>query len=319
MSKIPFRDIQQAQGFIVSQTSNIEAVVYKRRYPNYNYESFIPVLTEGNEWARSTTFYSTDFLGQADWINGAANDIPYAELTRAKGEHAYQMAGIGYMWNMEEVGLAAMLGENLSSDKADAARMIAQRKLYFIAMLGDEPGRNEKGWTGLLNDAGVTAAQVAADGATSLRVFSDKSPDQVIRDINAPLSGIYTSTNEVEMANTLLLPISTILDLAKTRIGDNADKTVLAFLRENNAYTATTGQPLDIRGSRLLETAGTSGTKRGVAYWKDPLAVRFHLPMPYRFLPPFQKSSMSFEVAGIMRTGGTEIRLPGAVRYFDSF
>ncbi len=45
--------------------------------------------------------------------------------------------------------------------------------------------------------------------------------------------------------------------------------------------------------------------------------LRFHLPMPHRFLPPFQKSSMSYEVAGIMRTGGLEVRLPKAISYLD--
>ncbi|CAN2967460.1 hypothetical protein METHPM2_1340001 [Pseudomonas sp. PM2] len=45
--------------------------------------------------------------------------------------------------------------------------------------------------------------------------------------------------------------------------------------------------------------------------------VRFHLPMPRRVLAPRQKSIMGFETGIIARTGGTEIRLPGAVAYLD--
>lgn len=67
----------------------------------------------------------------------------------------------------------------------------------------------------------------------------------------------------------------------------------------------------------MLNTAGGGGTARMIAYRRDPEVLRFHLPMPHQFLPPFQKSSMTWEVAGIMRTGGTEIRLPKAVAYVD--
>ena len=310
-----FRDAQQAQGFVVSQTSNIEAGVYARRYPNYDYASLVPVVTEGNEWARSTTFYSSDQVGKSEWISGAGDDMPLADITRDKHEHAFAMRGIGYEWNLEEVNVARMLGQNLSADKAAAARRVAEAFLYKVALTGDA----EKNWTGLFNDAGVTAADVAADGASSSKYWTAKTPEQIVRDINDVLIGIHVDTEEVEMADTLLLPTAQLLYLAQTKISSTSDTTILAFIKANNAYTATTGRELMIRGSRSLATAGVGGVARGVAYWRNPEAVRFHLPMPYRFLPPFQVSSMSWHVGGIMRTGGTEIRLPGAVRYFDEF
>lgn len=310
-----FHDAQQAQGFVVSQTSNIEAGVYARRYPSYDYASLVPVVTEGNEWARTTTFYSSDSVGKTEWINGAGNDIPLADITRDKHEHSFAMRGIGYEWNLEEINLARMLGQNLPADKAAGARRIAESFLYNLAMTGD----TSKGWTGLLNDAAVTAADVAADGASSSKYWTAKTPAQIVRDINEVLVGIHVDTNEVEMADTLILPTEQMLYLASTQMSAGSDTTLLAFIRANNAYTATTGQELMIRGSRSLATAGTGGVARGVAYWRNPEAVRFHMPMPFRFLPPWQKSSMAWEVAGIMRTGGVEIRLPGAVRYFDEF
>ena len=47
--------------------------------------------------------------------------------------------------------------------------------------------------------------------------------------------------------------------------------------------------------------------------------LRFHLPGPHQFLAPFQKSSLVYEVAGIMNVGGCEVRLPKAMVYRDSF
>jgi hypothetical protein len=54
-----------------------------------------------------------------------------------------------------------------------------------------------------------------------------------------------------------------------------------------------------------------------VAYKKDPKVLKLHLPMPHRFLPIWQNGPFNFVIPGIFRTGGIEIRRPGAVRYLD--
>lgn len=307
-----FTDASQAQGFVVSQTSTIEAGVYMRRYPSFEYASLVPVVTQGNEWARTVTYYSGDIAGDSAWISGLANDFPMADIDRAKHEHPFHMRGIGYNWTLEEINVARMLGENLTDDKANAARMLAERFLYYLAMTGDA----EKNWTGLINDPDVDAITVDADGTGSATEWSAKDADKILRDFNAGLAGIINDSSEIEMANTVLLPTLEMQRLATVRITDT-QITILRFLTENNIYTAETGQPLTIRSNRLLATAGADGGGRAVFYWRDPQAVRFHMPMPFRFLAPFQKSSMAWEVAGIMRTGGTEIRLPGAFKYVD--
>ena len=56
-----------------------------------------------------------------------------------------------------------------------------------------------------------------------------------------------------------------------------------------------------------------------LAYENNPQVLRFHLPGPHQFLSPFQKSSLVYEVAGIMNVGGCEVRLPKAIVYRDSF
>jgi hypothetical protein len=146
--------------------------------------------------------------------------------------------------------------------------------------------------------------------------WDDKTTDQVLRDINVVLSGIYTATLQIEMADTLLLPIGPMLTLSTRRI-ENTNDTLGSFLKANNVYTVQTGQPLDIVGVRGLETAGVGGTGRMVAYRRDPDVLKMHIPMPHRFLPVWQTGPMRFDVPGIFRLGGLEIRRPKAVRYVD--
>lgn len=316
-----FFDAQQAaMGFVTPQYYNIEQTIYQNKFPSFEYQRFMPVITEGNEWAQGTLFYSGDIAGQAQFMHGGAFDMPYADVTREQFLHAYHMAGIGYEWNLQEINQARMIGQDLGNDKAMAARRVAEMFLWNIAMTGKRSSADstsEKAWTGLINDAVVTAADVTADGTGSVTWWAAKTPAQILRDINEALTLVYTGTNETEMADTVLLPTSEFLRLSNTLLGTASDTTIMTFLKANNVYTAETGRPLTIASNRLLATADPGGDGRMVTYRNSPDVLRFHLPMPHRFLPPFQKASMTWEVAGIMRTGGLEIRLPKAMRYSD--
>lgn len=312
MSEINFLDAQQALGFLVPQQLRIETQVYQVKYPSFDYARLMYVNTDGDMWDIGSVFYSGDIAGKAEFLSGKGFDMPYADISRTQFLQQNQLAGIGYEWSLQELQRAAKLGRDLGDDKAMAARRVAEMFLYGIAIRGS----TEKGWTGLINDANVPTANVAADGTGSSRLWSTKTADQINRDINLAIEGVYTNSGETEMANRLLLPTSRLQYIARTRIGDTSD-TILKFVRENNAYTAQTGQALEIIGSRELEAAGASSTARMVAYNNTREVVQFHLPGPHEFLPAFQKSSMTWEVAGIMNTGGTEIRLPKAMNYLD--
>lgn len=306
-------DAQGALSFAIQQATNIESTIYQTRYPSFDYASLVPVITQGNEWARSTTFFSVDFAGRATWLSGSARDIPYADIDHAKYEQAFYMAGIGYRWNIEEINVARMLGMNIADDKAQAARKISEQFLWNLAMSGD----TEKGWTGLVNDATVSAGNVAADGTGASTLWSTKTPDQILRDVNSGLTSLFTGTSEVEMADTIILPTSRFLSVSTLARSATSDTTILAFLQKNNSLTAENGQALTIRASRKLETAGAGGTARMVLYRRDPEVLRFHLPMPHTFFPVWQSGPMEFMVPGIFRTGGVEVRLPGAMKYLD--
>ena len=70
-------------------------------------------------------------------------------------------------------------------------------------------------------------------------------------------------------------------------------------------------------GVRGLDTGGAAGQARAVAYRKDPEIVKMHIPMPHRFLPVWQTGPMVFDIPGVFRLAGLEIRRPGAFRYLD--
>ncbi len=315
MNAIIMQDAQQAaMSFLIRQASLIEPTVYAMRYQDIQYPALIPVDTSAPEWIQSVTYFSMDAVGQAQWFNGNAHDVPKVELTREKFETSVSMAAIGYGYNLEELGTAQLLGMNLTADKASSARRIAEEKIDQVAFVGD----TGKGFSGLVNTSSVTATTAPADGTSSATTFVSKTPDQILRDINGVLTGIFTGTLGAEIADTLLLPYSVLLDLSTRRIDAVNQTTILEWVEKNNIYTRTTGQPLTIRGVfGYLDTAGAGSTKRMVAYRRSPEVLKMHIPMPFRFLPVWQTGPMRFDVPGIFRLGGVDIRRPKSVRYLD--
>jgi hypothetical protein len=310
-----FVDNQAALSFMVQQASYIEAEVYRVQYPDIQYEQLVPIDTAGGDWVKSKTFFSLDRVGAADWLNHYASDVRIADIERGKFEKTIELAGIGYRYSLEEVGQAMQVpGLNLSTERAEAASRASAEFLDNLCLRGDTP----KGYEGLVNFASVTAVDAVNDGAGSSRAWTAKTSDQIMRDINVTgLSAIYTGTLTVEMADTILLPPAHFALIATKRLADNSDVTVLDWVKRYNTYTAVTGRPITIRAVRGLETAGDGSVSRMVLYRNDPQVLKFHLPMPHRFLPVWQTGPIVFDVPGIFRTGGLEIRRPGAMRYVD--
>ena len=300
-------DAQAALGFVLSQTSYIERQVNEVVYPDIQYPSLIPVDVSAMDWAKTVTYFSSDKFGQAKWINGNAGDIPMAGTEMAQHEISVYTAGIGYDYGLQEINQAAMIGRPLTADKAMAARRAYEEFVETVALTGD----TSKGFYGLINNPTVTA------GSATTGDWETATAAEIMADINSALISQATGTLFTSMANTIVMPYERYLRLATRQVDPANSLSILNWLLMNNAYTAQTGQPLMIRGMRGLLTAGAGGDARLVAYRKDPNVLRLHIPMPHRFLQPFQASPLRIEVPGIFRLGGLDICRPKDVIYLD--
>lgn len=314
MPKI-FEDAQSAMGFVVSQTVNIEQEVYRIKYPDFDYGALVPVVTEGNQWASGTLFYTMDTVGKTEWLADQSSDVPHTDLLRGSGSHTFYMRGGAYRWTLPEINQASMQGIALSAEKASGTRRAMEQFLYGLAMSGDD----EKSMKGLINQTGVTAAVVPANGTGTVTWWANKSVDNILKDVNDYINTVWAATNYIELPDTMLLPPTVFADIATRRISSGGDgaMTILDYLRQKNVYTAITGRPFTIRPLRDLDTASAGGNGRGIIYRNAREVIRFHMPMMFMFLPVFQKNSLTWEQVGIVRTGGVEVRLPKAMIYMD--
>ncbi|MGX5719917.1 DUF2184 domain-containing protein [Shinella zoogloeoides] len=311
----------QALAFVTAQAYKVNQTVYEARYPDWDFGRLIFVDTSGPEWSPGVLTYSSDMSGRANWQAGGAKDVPMADVSQDYQTKNFHLAAIGYQWNIEEVNTTmGFPGANLPDRRARAARLAYMKFMYDLTLKGN----TEKGLGGLINYSGVTKTDAPNDGTGSSRYWVDssgvgqKTPAQIVRDINIALQGVWLDSKEIEMADTILLPIEAYNYIAATPYSATTMETILSFVMRTNIYTLTTGRPLTIRTVRELGTGDAAGTAgRLVAYKNDAEYVRLHLPMPHRFLPVYQDGPLNFAVPGIFRTGGVELLTTVAMRYLD--
>jgi hypothetical protein len=312
-------DAQAALGFLTTQAYVINARVYRTVFPDLNFNELVYVDQSAPEWSLgAVTFISTE-VGRAEWGTGFADDMPLADVERSSTDVRFRFAHVGYEYNIEEIGIAQQIGVPLQADKALAARRAYQEFMWNVTL----SGADAKGMEGLINQTGIASGLAPADGTGNVTTWFDgngvltKTPAQIVRDFNGMLTGIFTGSLTVEMADTILLPFSTLAALAATPMSATNDTTILEYILANNIRTLQGGARPLVRGLIGLDTAGAGGTKRAVAYRNDQDVVSLHLPAAHRFEAPRVKGTYGFVVPGWFRTGGVDVRRPLAFRYLD--
>ena len=313
---LPYVQDAATLGYLQRNFERIDAEVNRNVYPEIIYPQLVPVDSSGDQWTQTVRYFSHTEYGAANWINGNADDVPMAGIGRSSNVVGVHMAAIGYGWGFEEINIAQRMGVDLQSEEAAAARLAAEQMIQRVALNGDAT----KGFTGVFNATGVSTSTAQYDWED----YANVTNAQVISEFNTLLMMIPNQTNQSTMANTVILPLSDWNALAQRTVAsatggsiDFVSGNLLSYLMTNNIYTATTGQRIQIRADASLETAGAGGTKRKVVYRRDPQVLKMYVPMPHQFLGVFQPGPLRFEVPGVFRLGGVNVKRPQEMHYRD--
>lgn len=311
-------DAMQLNLFVTSEASRINAQVYRIEYADVRYRGLVPVDTAGPEWRDAYTFISLDGAGAAEWLNTASDDVPKVAFSQDKAEAFVNEAGIGYDFTLREVQKAQQMGFDLPDTKARVARRAAEEMIDRVTWAGDAM----LGLTGIINNPYVPVQDAAPTGTGSSTRWKDKTPGQILADVNALLSGIWEGTGRTTMADTLVVPDDAYVVLATTLLPDGGGRTLLDWIQTTNLYTAATRRTLTIVPIYELRVAGEGSTpqapvSRAVAYRNSEDVVVLRMPMPFRFFPVWQTGPWRWDVPGMFRMGGVEYVRPREASYMD--
>lgn len=141
-------------------------------------------------------------------------------------------------------------------------------------------GFKNVGITGLVNDDNVVSS-LAPNGASGYTLWSSKTVDEILWDINKALVEAWAASeyDESAIANHILLPPAKYAYIQSTRIGTSGDESILSYILKNN-LAANQGKSLTIVPCRWCTGAGTDGKDRMVVYVNDKDFLYFDLPVP---------------------------------------
>lgn len=315
----------QAQlGFLIGNLTYIEQEVLRQPYPQIRYPTLLNVDTSAPDYIESIGFKVLDYKGEPAPIGDLSHDFPLAEIASKIGGVDVVQAGLGYTYTQIEVGKAMEMANaqgfggaiNYLAEKPIATRTLTEQWLDRVAMVGDArwpslttgglikyPGVPVLATGTLLGGANKTFAQILAQAP-------DTAASDMLSLLNNLILQVYSvQTNSIFRPTHILLPLTQYGRLTTFRI-PNTSETLISYLER---VLRITFEPV-----LQLAGAGVGGTDRMMAYTKDAQFAKFHLPMPYTLNAPIPShGGLRFEAAGVVRTAGTELRVPLSHAYVD--
>jgi hypothetical protein len=180
-------------------------------------------------------------------------------------------------------------------------------------------GLTKAGTTGLVNNASVTSGLAALNAAGTSRLWSDKTPLEIMADVNGVLTATWAASEYdlTGMASHILIDPANYAYIANTPVTIAGTQSILNYLMTNNIAT-NQGRPLTINPSRWCLAAGTGTTQRMVAYVKAENRVNVDLTVPLsRVMTAPVVQSASYETLYASQFSQVKFLYTSCVEYLD--
>jgi hypothetical protein len=218
------------------------------------------------------------------WVSKDANVIPGIALDIGKTIKPLHLWAMEMKWTIPELVSAMRLGRPVDSQKLEGLKLKHSMDVDEMVYIGD----TLKGAVGLTNSA-ATATNVT-NGASGSPLWTTKSPDEILADVNSLLNSVWTASALAVAAQELRINPANFTYIAGQKVSTASDTTILEFLRQKNVSSVINGKNLNIQPLKWLTGRGAGGTNRMMAYTRNPEFVRYPLvplqrtPLEYRSL-----------------------------------
>lgn len=289
--------------FFARELEYIKSKSYDIEFPEMKAFKHIPISTEAGEGAQSITYAQFEETGMARVIESYADDLPRADIKGKEFTTPVKSIGVSYGYSVQEIRAAIYVGRSLTQRQANAARRANDQKINRLAWFGDDTYRI----LGLINNTNIPANAVPADGTGGTTQWVNKTPDQILRDLNQITNSIVALTKGVEMPNTVLLPVEQYTLIASTPRSSVSDTTILEYFIQNNPFITTVDWVPELAGAGPV--VDDVATDIFIAYDKNPDKLTMEIPMPFTQYPP-QERGLEFVVPCESRYGGIIVYYP---------
>ena len=307
--------------FLERQLAYVKTKTYDRKFPEYTAKRLIPVSTEAGAGAESIIIQSYNPVGMAKIISDYSDDLPRVDVVAEERSVIVRGVGDSYAYSVQEVKAKAMASRNgavnatrLQSRKAEAAKGGIEAKINHIGWLA-QPDK-DNGLTGFFYNPNITVAQAPNNAGGTSRKWVDKTPDEILSDLNGIVNSIYDITNGVERPDTVGLPNAQYAHIASTPRSSNSDTTILDFFLKNNPFVTAVEPVFEAKGLNPRPSGQAGAADVLFAYKKSNDKLTFEIPLPFEQMP-VQPKNLEFIVPCHSRVAGVAIYYPLSVAVWE--
>jgi len=304
MSQAINNGILDADGavFFQRQLEHIKSRSYDVQYAELKARSLFPVSNEGGPGVTSITYRTYDQIGAAKIIQAYADDLPRADVAGKETTIPVRSVGISYGYNLDEIQASQLTGAALDQRRANAAMRSIEQKVNDTAFFGDATS----GLPGLFSNPNIPSGSVVNPGSGTEWV--NKTPDEILFDVNDLFADIFETTKMVERGNTLMLPPAQWSYISSTPRATNSDTTILMFLVQNSPYLNSVDDIIPVNECTAGDNPELSADAM-VAYDRSPDKLQLEIPVELEMMPVQQKN-LEFVIPGRNRLAGLNIYYP---------
>lgn len=208
--------------------------------------------------------------GNMSWISAESTAIPGVSINGERIVLPLRLAAREVAYTSVELERSQLTGQPIDAQKINAMNIIYQMNTDQMVYIGSA----DVGATGLVNSPLVTAGTVA-NGVSGSPLWSQKTPDEILADVNTLLESTWSAAAFAVCPSKLLLPPVQFSYIASQKVSSAGNVSILKFLKENSIALSINGQELDIQPVKWLTGRGDGSTDRMVAYTNEEDRVRF--------------------------------------------
>jgi hypothetical protein len=302
--------------YFVNQLDNLDRKLYEPLY-NVTWGRDIKLRT-GISMANESTSFIRSTLGGVGtqkatgkpWLAPNSTTIPGVSIDGERIVLPLRLLGQEVSYTSVELERSQLLGQPIDTQKFDALNLMYQMHTDEMVYIGD----TDVGAKGLVNSSLVTAGSVA-NGAAGTATWVTKTPNEILKDVNALIETTWAASGYAVCPDKLLLPPAQFAYISSQLISTAGNTSILTFLEDNSISLRVNGRKLDIQPLKWLTGRGAAGADRMVVYTNDENRVRFPM-VPVRRETPYYLG-IKFNAPYIWAFGETEFVYPETLRYAD--
>lgn len=276
-----FKTKDSALAYFVNQLENLDKRLYEPLV-SVTWGRDIKLRSGISMSQESTSFIQSAFAGPGSlsanltyggnmpWISPETTALVGVDVNGQKILTPLRPLGRELSYTSIELERSQNTQQPIDLQKMNALNMLYQMNTDQMVYVGS----SDVGATGLCNNSSVTAGTVAT-GASGSTLWTNKTPLEILADINTELTNVWTASAFAVCPGKLLLPPTNYTYITSQLISSAGNMSILKFVQENSISLGINGKPLEIVPVKWLTGLGANGTNRMVVYTNEEERVRF--------------------------------------------